>query len=123
MLDGGPIALLMERATEARDGTRRRSEWYRGRRTVVGEEAAGTVYALHPRRDRLVDGDRTRTALVGWCVVLERLAMSPLALLALALTMSHVVSCALALVEKFAIPIERPGASERLVIHVGVHYQ
>ena len=89
---------------------------------MVGEKAAGTMYARHPRRDRLMDGDRTRAALVGWYVVLVRLAMSPLVLLALALTMSHVVSRALALV-KFAIPIERPGASERLVVHVGGHCQ
>lgn len=75
--------------------------------------------ARHPRRDRLMDGDRARTALVGWYVVLKRLAMGPLALLALALPMGHVVSRALALVKQFAIPIERPGASERLIIHVG----
>lgn len=45
--------------------------------------------------------------------------MGPLVLLALA--MSHVVSRALALlVEKFALSVERPGASERLVIHVKI---
>lgn len=86
---------------------------------MVGEKAAGAVYAGHPRCDWLVDGDRSRTALVGWHVGVVRLAMSPLTLLALA--MGHVVGRALALVKQFALSVKRRGASERLVIHAGGH--
>lgn len=85
---------------------------------MVGEKAAGTVNARHPRRDRLVDGDRSRTALMGYVRVVG-LPVGSLALLALA--MSHVVGRALALVEKFALSIKGRGASERLVIHDGGH--
>ena len=73
---------------------------------MVGEKAAGAVYARHPRRDWLVDGNRSRTALMGYVGVVG-LPVGPLALLAL--------------VEKFALSIKGSGASERLVIHDGGH--
>lgn len=85
---------------------------------MVGEEAAGAVDARHPRRDWLVDGNRSRTALVGYVAVIG-FPVGPLALFTLA--MSHVVSRALALVEEFALSIKGSGASERLVVHGGGH--
>ena len=88
---------------------------------MVGEEATGAVYTRHPRCDRLVNGNGAGAALVRRHIRVVRLTMSPLALFALA--MSHVVSRALALVQKFAIAIKRRGASERLVIHARGHYQ